>query len=252
MSYAVLRTHGGLGNQLFQILYGRLFAEAQQCELREVHDHRYRHQFRRAPVPAISTPPSFWQRAVSATRFPKILQRTQGRAEAPWRFLGVWFLDGYFQHEEQFRAFRDESISRQLELLALELGIEPAYEDARLIHLRVGDFFGDQGAARRHVIDRLGSIPDGAHVMTNDEALLADPEISELMNARQAYLVSTRDSSAEDVLRILARYRQIDANDSTLTVWAHVLAGTKVKFRDPRLYSIAAYFNVLGPKRSDR
>lgn len=252
MSYAVLRTHGGLGNQLFQILYGRLFADAQHCELREVHDHRYRHQFRRAPVPAISMPPSVWQSAISATRFPKILQRALGCAEAPWRFLGVWFLDGYFQHEAQFRSFSDESISRQLELLALELGIESAHEEAHLVHLRLGDFFGDRGAAKRHVIDRFGSIPFGAHIMTNDEALLADPEISELMNARQAHLVSTRDFSAEDVLRTLARYRQIDANDSTLTFWAHVLAGTNVKFRDTRLFSLACYFNALSPKRSDR
>jgi hypothetical protein len=40
---AILRTHGGLGNQLFQVLYGRLFAEQFRLDLVEVHDISYNH-----------------------------------------------------------------------------------------------------------------------------------------------------------------------------------------------------------------
>lgn len=243
MSYVVLRTHGGLGNQLFQILYGRLFAEAQQCQLREVHDQRYHHQFRRASVPAISMSPLFWQSAVSATRLPKIFERMLGRAETPWRFLGVWFLDGYFQQAEQFRVFKDCSISRQLELLALELGIGPANDDNLLVHMRLGDFFGDRDEAQIHVIERLKSIPIGAHIMTNDAALLNDPETKGLMSDRKACLINTEGFSAEDVLRTLARYRQVDANGSTLTVWANLLAGTQINFCDHRLLALAKFLN---------
>jgi hypothetical protein len=252
MPYVVLRTHGGFGNQLFQLLYGRLFAQAQQCELREVHDRRYRHRFNRAAVPAVSLSPSVWQSAVSAIRIPKVLQRTLGQAEDPWLFFGVWFLDGYFQNEIQYHAFKDNEIRRQLDRLALELAIGPALIDTCLVHLRVGDFFGDLASARHHVINRLSSIPVGAHVMTNDEALLEEPEASALMAGRNVRLVSTTGFSAEEVLRTMARYRHIDANDSTLTVWAHVLAGTQVNFFDQRLSALAEYLGRLGPFRKKK
>lgn len=249
MRYVVLRTHGGLGNQLFQILYGRLFAEAHKCDLREVHDSNYKHQFSRATTPAVTLAPSLWQSAVSAARIPKVLNRTYGRAETPWRFLGDWYLDGYFQHVEQYRDFTEKSISHQLKRIAHEMIIGPASDDAILVHLRVGDFFGDRETARRHVIDRLKSIPSGAHIMTNDEILLEDPEISGLIAGLGACLVTTRGFSSEDVLRTLSRYRQIDANESTLTVWAQVLAGTRVNFRDHRISALATYLGNLGRKK---
>lgn len=249
MGTVILRTHGGLGNQLFQILYGRLFAEAQHCGLRELHDQRYEHKFDRAAVPSPAPAPSNWQRAVSAARIPKVLQRVVGRAETPWRCAGDWYLDGYFQTDFQYRAFEDGAVHRELCRLASELGIGPSQDETCLVHLRVGDFFGDNEAALRHVTTRLRTIPAGAHVITNDEALLEDPEARALLDARQGRLITTADFSAEDVLRTLARYRVVDANDSTLTVWAHVLAGTQVDFQNLRLSALAAHLGLLGPGR---
>ena len=71
--------------------------------------------------------------------------------------------------------------------------------------------------------------------MTNDEDLLLDPKIATVMAERQVELVSTRDMTAEQVLRTMARYCQINANDSSLTFWSSVLAGGEVKLCDNRL-----------------
>lgn len=248
MSCVVLRTHGGLGNQLFQILYGRLFAEKHSCKMFVVHDMNYRHQFPRAMVPLAAMPPSGWKAVISAARIPKFLQRGLRGDEKPWRFLGVWFLDGYFQDENQYLNFDDESIQRQLLCLASELRISPAQNDAHLVHLRLGDFFCNQDSAIRHIIDRLSYIPIGSHIITNEESLLNNPEVKELMAKRCACLVTTIGFSAEDLLRTIAGYRQIDANDSTLIFWAHVLSGSQVSFRSPRLSSLAAKFDRLSPQ----
>jgi hypothetical protein len=68
--------------------------------------------------------------------------------------------------------------------------------------------------------------------MTTDEDLLCAPEVVELMAARRAKLVSTKAMPAEHVLRTMACYRRIDANDSTLTFWSSVLGGCEATLRD--------------------
>jgi predicted kinase len=85
--------------------------------------------------------------------------------------------------------------------------------------------------------------------MTNDEPLLEDLAIRDLMSKKGVRLESTVGFAPEEVLRTLARHRHLDANDSTLTVWAHILAGTQVNFRDSRLSALAAHLGAHGPGR---
>jgi hypothetical protein len=55
------------------------------------------------------------------------------------------------------------------------------------------------------------------------------------MIARNLKLISTKNMLPEDVLRAMSCYRKIDANESTLTFWASVLAGCHVQFRNKNL-----------------
>ena len=249
MSCVVLRTHGGFGNQLFQILYGRLFSEKYGYKMCEVHDMNYKHKFSRAEIPLVAELPSRWQSVFSAARIPKFLQRVFGRSEKPWHFFGTWFIDGYYQDKDQYCIFDDENIQLQLLKLASEIGIEPVKNNACIVHLRLGDFFCDQDSAKQHVINRLLSAPLKSHVITNQEELLNDPQIKKLMAERHAYLISTIGFSPLDLLRTIAGYRQIDANGSTLTFWAHVLAGSQVNFTNQHLSLLAKKFERLGPHR---
>jgi hypothetical protein len=249
MGILVLRTHGGLGNQLFQVFYGRLISDLLQCELREVHDLRYAHKFERSEVPAISPPPPIYQSIVSSLRVPKILERVFGYQELPWKHGQDTYLDGYFQTEEVYRRFNESAIRKNLQKLAVELTINPATDDDLLIHLRVGDFFKKRDEARLHIFNRLCDIPIKSVLITNDEDLLKDDELSKLMLSKQARLISTKGFSAVNVLRTISKHRNISANDSTLTFWAHVLAGTQVKFHDVRLSALAEYLGQYGPWR---
>lgn len=249
MRYAILRTHGGLGNQLFQILFGRLLAEQNGLMLREVHDLRYRHAFPRSEALMRAEEPGLWQRWVSAMRLPKLLQRLTGRSVARVCIGDAVYLDGYFQSAQDFKVFPPAMVARHLDRLAAELHIGSADLSDDLIHLRLGDFFADRTQALRHVMKRLENVAEGSWMITNDESLLQDPGVEALMTSRALKLVSTKTMLAEDVLRTMARYRTIDANDSTLTFWAHVLAGTRVNFRDPSLSALAAYLGRPGQGR---
>lgn len=242
LRYLVIRTHGGLGNQLFQLLFGRLLSEYSALQLREVHDDRYPHGFSRCEKFVQSDSPSNWQTIISAARIPKILSRKLGLAEAPWRFGQTLYLDGYFQNKIHFIDFSSYDIDKHLDKFRDELSIQPAYLDNKLIHLRLGDFFLKQEVAINHVKSRLKNIDDYAHLITNDEKLLEHSEIGNILKQRGIQLVNTAEMSAADVLRIMSRYRYIDANDSTLTFWASVLAGSQVSFNSVTLAECRDFF----------
>jgi hypothetical protein len=242
LKYVVLRTHGGLGNQLFQVLFARLLAEHEGRELREIHDRRYSHAFERSSTVATAGAPNRWQRMLSAARVPKLLQRFFGRAEAPWRLGRSVYLDSYFQQAMPYTVFSSQAIARHLQQLADELDLRPADLDVCLVHLRMGDFFADRAAAKAHLLARLLAVPDGARLMTNDEALLGEPEVESAMAARNLSLISTQGMAAEGVLLNMARYTRIDANDSTLTFWSSVLGGCEVHLRDEGLRACRELF----------
>lgn len=244
LRYAILRTHGGLGNQLFQVLLGRLLAEHKRIQLREVHDIRYAHAFSRCQELKSGNNPSQLQSFISAARIPKILQRTIGRIESPWKFGECIYLDGYFQDKSNFIEFSPSAIARHLQDFRDELSISKARDDTRLVHLRVGDFFDNEEAAVAHVLARLEDALPGFHIMTNDEKLLQHFKIREFINAKGAQLVSTQNMSSIAVLRTMARYCHIDANDSTLTFWASVLAGCQVSFKSKSLRECCDFLSL--------
>jgi hypothetical protein len=102
----VIRTHGGLGNQLFQLLYGRLLSNFYGAHLYEIHDTKYPHAFPRSTCLSLAGELPFFQRPVSITRVPKILQHIFGYEEKPFRLLNTIYLDGYFQNISAYEQFK--------------------------------------------------------------------------------------------------------------------------------------------------
>ena len=222
----ILRTHGGLGNQIFQVLYGRLYAELFMLDLIEVHDSSYKHAFPRSTaLRQANKAPALHHIFLSSLRIPKVLHRLTRKPERAIWLFGDAYLDSYFQDAGSYAIFKSEAIDRHLRLLAAELSIRPAHIDQCLVHLRVGDFFKSKNDAREHVVQRLSTVGPHSSIITNDEELLAEPIIAALLKAKNCTLISTAGFPAEEVLRLMASYRQLDANDSTLVFWASVLGG---------------------------
>lgn len=239
----ILRTHGGLGNQLFQVLYGRLYADKFGMELREVHDVRYKHAFPRSAGIAQSQAPHVKrERALSALRLPKLRQRLTGGLERPISILGTVYLDSYFQTAENYRQFDLGAISGCLRQLAIELGIPRAARKTTLLHLRLGDFFPTKDLARSHAKERLSKAQPNSWIITNDEDLLGENDLSEMMSSKNCRLLSTRGLNAEQVLHEMAAFRRIDANDSTMVFWACIFGGAKYDFQSATLRNTFNFF----------
>jgi hypothetical protein len=241
----VLRTHGGLGNQLFQILYARLLAEKEGLELRETHDLHYPHAFPRTTKILICRAPSLWQTVLSTMRVPKVLGRFLGRPEAPWRWAGTVYADGYFQRAVQYTIFDHRCIAQQIAKLAEELNIQQPADSRRLVHIRLGDFFENYESARQHAKKRIVAIPSGSHVMSNDEALLRTPSIAEELIHKNITLVSTYGADAEEVIQRMASFSHIDANDSTLAFWASILGGGSLQLSNELLRQSHEFFRYV-------
>ena len=237
----VLRTHGGLGNQIFQVLYGRLLSKKFNCGLFEAHDSHYAHRFSRSSEVAKGPAPTGWRRVYSAARIPKLRKRISG-ADGPICISNTIFLDGYFQDVDLFRGFAPSMLQSQLLIIRDELKIVEGANNRYLIHLRLGDFFGCESEQLGHALDRLNKIEAGAHIISNREDILRCEPFAERIASAGAVLLRTDGLTAEDVLRLMSTYRIIDANNSTLAFWASVFAGSEITLSYDRLRDARDFF----------
>jgi len=241
----ILRTHGGLGNQLFQIAFGRLMARTYGAELVEIHEMRYPTRPTRSTDVAVSVGvPSAAERLTSYLRLPKLTYKAKLSRKEYVHLGGTFFCDGYFQSKSQYDRFAKHDVAQVLRELRESVGIAAQPPLSYLIHLRLGDFFKLRSDAQNHARERLTKVPLGADVITNEEAVFAEPDIAQLVAEKQLRIVSTENFSGEDVLRFMAQYQTIDANDSTLVFWASVLSGSAVAFRSPALQECRDYFRA--------
>ena len=226
----VLRTHGGLGNQIFQTFYGRLLADKLGAELTRVHDARYAHGFGASSELGLQHPRSRGAgAALSWLRIPKLLKRAGVDCETI-RLPGLVLLDGYFQQPSDYAQFESAAIARELRALRAELGIGAAPAAGTLVHVRLGDFFTSEEAQKTHLAERMESIPDGAAVITNrDDLLVVVP--GDWGRAPQIRFVPTADLTPEALLRLMSGFGEIRTNESTLAFWASILGNCRVTLK---------------------
>ncbi|MEK7118755.1 MAG: hypothetical protein AAB869_04045 [Patescibacteria group bacterium] len=241
---AIVRVHGGLGNQIFQVFYARMYADKYGLTLREVYDGSYYHGFERSPALAAAPEPTNLEKFVSALRIPKFLNKAHLSSERPIRIFGSTYLDAYFQTVTSYAEFGDAEIKKHLRRLAAEFGIRSASNDQTLLHIRLGDFFKTRESALEHAVGRLRRADENSAIMTNDEALFKDPVLLRLLDEKKCKIITTERLEPEIVLRLMATFRQINANDSTLIFWASVLGGCKINLNNNTLIHTHEYFTA--------
>jgi hypothetical protein len=178
----IVRTHGGLGNQLFQIVFARLSAGTRHTGYAELHDLNYSHGFKRSkelePAPLHATGV---QRCISALRIPKLLLRSRLWRTEQVAMFGSLYLDGYFQRASDFQRFSDAQIASEVRRLRRELRIEPngCADNRTLYHIRLGDFFDAADAALAHALKRVDELVPNATVITNQEELFQNAQVEQ-------------------------------------------------------------------------
>jgi hypothetical protein len=239
MRRVVVRTHGGLGNQTFQLFYARLFSKRAGVPLLEAHDLRYPHRFARSNELDKAPAPTLGMRAVSALRLPKIATRFRLPKDAVTLF-GVTYLDGYFQRLCDYVEFDDASLRRELLRLRRDFGISEVATREFGMHLRLGDFFKSDADVVQHLNERLDRLGPNTEIVTNEESRLRTPQVADVLAEKRASIIPTTDMTPEQVLRTLASFRQVDGNDSTLLFWASVLSGMHCEYQNVELRALRA------------
>lgn len=237
----VLRTHGGLGNQIFQIFYALCESEAFELSLiKVVHDDRYSHRFQLAkPFTDCFSLPSLTQRIISAARCPKISERTGLSSRGTMTICGTRYFDGYFQassfYESHSREVIMSSIARLKVLLLGEESIE--CNGNTLHHVRLGDFFNTESEEYNAALRRIKSVEPGSDIMTNRERIVHEIMKKEGCDAALS-LVKTEGLSGLQVLKLMTSYSTIKTNDSTLAFWAAVLADRSLELQSDKLQEL--------------
>lgn len=245
MSPVVTRTHGGLGNQLFQILYSRLFAGSlADSQLFIIHDRNYPHAFALSPVFTESGKVPALAGLVSRIRMPKILERIGISRSGRFSFSGGVYIDGYFQNVDYYRDWSDLEIATQLERLRIAMEIKSGNPDQGILHhIRLGDFFTTEAAEIQHLEERLSALPDGCSVMSNREELIKSSGLADKFSNKHIQVVPSGGDSAETVITNMSRYGEVVTNNSTLAFWAACLGKGKLVTESPELNALFARFS---------
>ncbi len=241
--HVVVRTHGGLGNQIFQILYARLLANGREPEL--VHDARYPHAFGLSAAFASFPQPGSITRVISRVRLPKLLERASLSSRGTVTIGGTIFADAYFQGTHFYQAFSLDAITREINRIRAELNIRPdVFDGDEVHHIRLGDFFNDEQSQRIYLAERFKELPAGAFIITNREDLVGEAIRSPSLAGKNLSIVPSRSASADETLRLMSGYRTIVSNDSTLAFWAACLAGRRLVTPSPLLNALLDQFRA--------
>tara|TARA_B100000579_G_C22773416_1_gene825270 strand:- start:61 stop:813 length:753 start_codon:yes stop_codon:yes gene_type:complete len=247
-SSIVLRTHGGLGNQLFQILYGRLFSRKLDLSLTEIHDINYSHKFPRDKKLISSPTPNLLHRLISNVRLPKIIYKLKNIDGLPVLIGSTYYLDGYYQGSKSFIEFEHHKISEVLEEFRDELEIKDPINKNSLLHFRLGDFFKRKKDAKEHVIERLQKAPNDSHIITNNEELFNSSDIMDELLIKNIKVLKTSKMNASEILKLMSNYSTLYSNNSTLAFWGGVLANSKLIINHPELSILYKLFSGYSNK----
>ena len=178
-----LRTHGGLGNQLFQIFYALLNKNHSGAEdLLIYHDSRYKHGFKLSKNikkihidQGISNAPFLLR-----YKFIKILEKfrvNEGKLSTKYDLL----LDGYFHDIELYVQFPQDVLIKTLSEIKSFFYINRIKAREKLYHFRLGDFFENEEKKNSFALQYINNIEYGAHIITNEIEVLKQPSIYEVL-----------------------------------------------------------------------
>lgn len=240
MKRVVIRTHGGFGNQLFQVFYALV---RHQGTIILKHDSRYPHGFLLANCfeSHFIESTTVFESLICGSRMVKLLEK--GSIATPELKLGsTTFLDGYFQKTDLYTPLDAARLSHGLSRLRdiLELNGQPRKN--MLCHIRLADFFKTDVERTQAARTRLMSLSNQSDFISSDDKLILGDELCQKLICKKSLMhIETDGYSAEEIFRLMSDYRIIDSNNSTLAFWAAVLNDSELIVDDinlKRLFSL--------------
>lgn len=246
MTRIFLNTHGGLGNQLFQIFYALNIKQKLGASAVYIHHSKdfYTHRFSLEIEPILVgfERPIGLVKKIMQCRLPKILEKV-GVNSGVIKLRNNIFLDGYFQEPDLYMIFEKEILNNSLAIIRQALDVDKLKHKKSLLHIRLGDFFSDENAKLEMAASLLEAAEIGQHVITNEEHLICQEWAKSLFLDKSLSLIETENTTGRELLKIFSDYEHITSNNSTLAFWAVLLSGGKLNINHPDLIQILSICN---------
>ena len=225
--FFVVRTHGGLGNQLFQIFYAILLRNrVGGARLSVIHDSNYAHGFEldKNLEIAYSFKIGLIPNVISKFRIPKVISKLLRREIGRFSLLNYHFMDGYFQDARNYNNFDDTEISDALNELKGHLvpKAEECDRSSVLYHFRLLDFFKSEAEELAYMTNQFCRLPAKSSIISNNDKLFLRPEIQKYLNQYNINHIESDGLTAIAVLSLMMKYGVINSNNSTLAFWAAI------------------------------
>lgn len=244
--FLVLRSYGGLGNQIFQYFFCLNIQEKIKFKkIYSIHSTNYSHQFIHNESLKIYPKPSKLIKIISDLRLPIILSRL-GLSKKGYIKLGNYiFLDSYFQEKELYSCFSKNNIKKSLENIRSILGISQRdAEFENVYHLRLKDFFKNEHDELHYLKLSLDKMVPDSHIITNRQDLFSSEDVMQKMETKKLSLIDTEGFDAREVIEKFCIYSNITTNNSTLALWAAILFKRNLILSAPdKPYRISRIFN---------
>lgn len=228
--YIVFCSHGGLGNQLFQVFYAKLYAKKYNIDkIYFSHNKNYKRiadyelEFLKDIKPA-----KFIDRCLLKIRIPKILDRINLSKSGKIILFNKHILDNYFQDNLFYLEFGKNEILTEISILKTDFFSSfnkidfNKYNKLNIYHFRLGDFFKSESDEINFIKDSIENIPENTVVISNRDDLFST---NYFFKNNIIYLDTSAFSSIE-MLLLFSQFENIISNGSTLAFWGSVLGNT--------------------------
>ena len=247
----LIRTHGGLGNQLFQMFFALALSDrVHDNDINVFHDSRYKHGFKLSPIFKHYTGKTnvFTLEIISSLRIPKILTKMRLGSSGYLRLGSLYILDEYFQNTTQYDLFDKKNILSSLERLRILVGIDGYSENRTLYHFRLGDFFSTRRKEEQYISQTINKVINGSDIITSNDSLFRRVVDVDSLMERQINLIETSHLEPIEVLRLMSRYEIVNSNSSTIALWSTILSGAEFISNDPKIDAMKQYLTSYSGK----
>ena len=223
--FLVLRSYGGLGNQIFQYFFClNLQEKIKFKKVYSIHSTNYSHQFIHNESLKIYPKPPKLIKIISDLRLPMILSRLGIYKKGYIKIGDYVFLDSYFQEKKLYSSFSKNNIKKSLENIRSILGISQRdAEFENVYHLRLKDFFKNENDELNYLKSSLDIMIPGSFIITNRQDLFSSEDVIQKMEMKKLSLIDTEGFDAKEVIGKFSMYSNITTNNSTLALWAAIL-----------------------------
>jgi len=220
-------THGGIGNQLFQILYARLLSEKYGVKkITYFHASKYKRKayFELSQFDNLELAQGF-NKLLLRLRLPKIFEKLKLSNSGKIKLLNRIILDSYFQEPCLYRKISRSAITTQIKefrkiiLLPKELSFD--YKTKSIFHLRLGDFFNSESEQILFIKTQTKKISSNSIVISNRDDLFSSKEFISGNDFKINYLKTSQFDSLTLIL-LFSSFSKVSTNGSTLAFWGAI------------------------------